>query len=139
MISLQSLPCDEFRVNATEYDSNPNASEQKMIRWIESNIIQKTPAFLEDPEYFISQWEMLTDEDMPKQYTKDIPLQITHFVIKGKGLKRSDEFVVEYLPTLDARGDALAYPEDRMVADFMRCGMKVYALKDTIYKKLVHA
>lgn len=139
MISLQTLPCDEFCVNASDYSSRPNKVEQKMIRWIETNIIQKTDDFLSRPDWFISEWERLTDEEMPSHYTKEIPLQITHFILNGKGKKRSEEVVVEYLPTNDNNGNPLAYPDERMVADFMKYGMKVYALKDAIYKKLIHA
>jgi len=139
MISLQSLPCDEFRVNAVDYASRPSESEQKIIRWIETNIIQQSSDFRSRPDWFVSEWERLTEEDMPSQYTKEIPLQITHFVLKGKGQRRSDEVVVEYLPTIDESGNQLVYPEERIVQDFMKFGMKVYALKEVIYKKLTHA
>ena len=136
MIRLTALPCDEFRVNTSEYNSLPSPTIQARIRWIEEHICNKTEDFTSDPQWFVSEWETLTEEDMPKKYTKDIPLQIITYGIGGKGKRATGVYEIEYLPLTTQKGQPCVYPEDRLVADFLKFNQKVYILKYSLLKQL---
>lgn len=139
MITLKSLPCDEFLVNVDDYKSCPTKSEAKIIRWIESQIIQNTTDFRSRPHWFISEWERLTEGEMPRKYTENLPREVVSLISAGKGKGFSGEVEIQYLPTNDDMGKPLVYDENRMLSDFLRFGMKVYVLKDSIYNQLAVA
>ena len=140
MIRLSTLPCDEFRVNAYDYENNPSATDVVKIRLIEQEIINKTSDFLSDPAWHINEWEELTGEAMPEQYLKDIPTEISGFLYDGKTPNRMKRvgYTLSYLPVMKG-GKVVSYPEDRMVEDFTSAHHRVYILKDDLYKKLVAA
>ena len=138
MIQLNSqLLNNEFKVNTTEYASNPTLSEAARIRYIEAEIIQRTTSFLSDPMWFVKEWESLTEEDIPSQYTKDFPFQVSGLISAGGTTKRVEGLALTLLPLMDEAGQLKSYPEERLVADFMKYNQRVYILKDSIYKQLV--
>lgn len=136
MIQLSSHLGDEFRVDATQYESNPTSNEVRQIRWIESQIIQETREFLADPEYFFNQWQDLTEEAIPAKYLEKVPQEIVSIIGRGKGLRPSGDVRIKFLPVIDRDGNNLIYPEDRLVVDYLRFNQKVYVLKDSLLKKL---
>lgn len=137
MITLnQNLQLDEFSVDANEYSARLSQSDIRMIRWIESQIIQETNDYLSDPDYFISTWEEMTGEQMPEKYLKQLPYQIAAFLVKGKHKSRSGDVRVEILPVIDQKGNRICYPDDRLVSDFLPFDYKVYILKDSILKSI---
>lgn len=135
MITLGPIPCDEFRVDAGCYSNAPSGREQDQIRWIEKQIITQSNDFLQNPEWFIDQWEELTGETMPQRYTSEIPMQIRQLVFggKGEGIRGYD---FGFLPVLDSKGKKVSYPQERLVSDYKRRGQCVYILKDSILKSI---
>ena len=135
MIQLyQHKVCDEFKVNAAEYLLQPSAVEEARIRYIEDEIVQWSDNFLSNPGWFVSQWEELTGEDMPEQYLKDIPMEISSLVA-GAAKKTVEGFRLRLLPVMNA-GKFITYDESRLVEDFLLQNQKVYILKNSILKHL---
>ena len=135
MIQLyQHLVCDEFKVNAAEYKSGPSKAAQTRIRHCEQEIIQRSDDFLSDPEWYVNEWELLTGEDMPEQYLKDIPMEISSLVASA-ARKTVEGFRLRLL-TLMKAGKCIEYDESRLVEDFLAQNQKVYVLKDSILKHL---
>jgi len=137
MITLAALPRDEFLVDTFNYPSKPSRQDQARIQWLEGEISQATAEFQHDPEWYVNEWETLTGMDIPDQYTDHLPLQVESILLKGKGYRRTNQMRVSFLPVADQLGNPVVYPEDRLVEDFLP--VKVYVLKDTLYKQLAVA
>jgi hypothetical protein len=135
MITLKSTFNEDFLTDAKEYPARPSKSEQDIIRYYEREILNRTDAFLSDPQFMIDEWERLTEGEMPSQYTRDIPEEIKNPVYGGKG-KGIIYYRMEYLPVIDAKGNIIDYPEDRLVSNFIRFDQKVYVLQDSVLKKM---
>ena len=135
MIQLyQRLVCDEFKVNANEYKSNPSKADQARIRFCEQEIIERTEEFLSDPEWYVNEWELLTGEDMPEQYLKGIPMEISSLVA-SEAKKTVEGFRLRLLPLMKA-GKCIKYDDSRLVEDFLSQNQKVYIFKDSIMEHL---
>ena len=122
-------------MDPVDYKSSPTLMSQARIKYLEEDIIQRSPEFLADPDSFIDQWESLTDEDFPQQYLDEFPLELSHFVseinsnrIRGWGFRM--------LPLLTSYGAPANYPEERLVENYTWKGQGVYVLKDAILKEL---
>ena len=118
------------------YASNPNSETEKKIKWFEYSIKNQTDDFLSDPDWFVMQWEDLTEEELPDVYLNDFPLEIDGWMIgrKGQGVKGLS---MRTLPLKDDRGNYIQYPEERLVASYLKQGKKVYILKDEMMDALV--
>lgn len=136
MISIGNLPCDEFAVDPSDYSNKLSGYNLDKVRWLESQIRDRTDDFLEDPEFYILEWESLTGEDIPKKYVLDIPQEITSFLDQSNGRRRTDEFLVRYLPLITPKGEPVNYDDSRLVTEFLKFNQKVYVLKDSLLKKL---
>lgn len=135
MIQLyQSAICDEFKVSTEEYKSLPSPVDVTRIRWIEQEIKQRSDDFLSDPEWYVNEWEALTGQDMPEQYLKDIPMEISSLVASA-AQKTVEGFRLRLLPVMSA-GKCISYDDSRLVEDFLTQNQKVYILKDSILKYL---
>ena len=140
MIQLKSNSriCDDFRVNASEYASRPSLMQQANIRLLEQDIINRSIEFLSNPDEYVSQWEELTGEEMPSQYTEEFPSEI-HRLVCQASRKTVTGYRLRLLPTVEKSGASIVYPEDRLVADFAKDNQTVYILKDSILKELATA
>ena len=126
--------CDEFKVNTEEYMKQPSPINATRIQCIEQESINRSVDFLSDPEWYANQWERLTGEDMPEQYLKDIPMEISSLVA-GSAKKTVEGFRLRLLPVMNA-GKFITYDESRLVEDFLLQNQKVYILKNSILKHL---
>jgi len=127
MITYKQQLGNQFLVETSEYPNNLTASEQSKIRWIESEIINKTNDFLQDPEWYVSEWEDLTGIEMPHHYIDFLPLKVTNLVY---GKKHHQEIGIQtnLLPLQNAKGESIHYSEERLMADYLRYNLHVYDL-----------
>ena len=136
MIQLLSRPGDEFKLITAEYKSNPSATAAARIQWIENEIVNRTTEFLADPTWYINEWEQLTEEDIPTQYTEGFALEISGLLSSGGKRKHIAGYAMTLLPLVDVKGNPVIYPEDRLVEDFLKHNQKVYILNDSILKQV---
>lgn len=136
IIALKTEQQLESFKETRSYSSNPDNEKQQLIKYYEYIIKNKTEDFLHDPTYYVMKWEDLTEESLPDAYLADFPLEIDGFIIgrKGQGVK---SLSMSYLPLVDEKGNKIEYPEERLVASYLKKGMKVYILKDEMMKALV--
>ena len=137
MICLAKPPCDAFAVDPNDYNTSLSGFILDKLRYLEQNIRDRTFDFLQDPQFYIQEWENITDELIPDQYVQGIPQQIVGFLIQGRNKKISDDFIVEHLPVMSPEGEPLSYPEDRLIQGFLPYNHIVYVLKDSVLKQLI--
>ena len=134
MITYKEDMRADFLVDAKEYPSCPSNFEIKRIRWIESEVISQSPDFLQDPEFYVSEWEELTGDEMPERYTSELPSEMKSFIY---GKKNQGRIGIEtaLLPLQDTKGQQIVYPETRLLSDSNRYHGLVYVLQDNLYKE----
>jgi hypothetical protein len=137
MIQLYSQPvtCNEFRVNTSEYFSNPSPLIQAQIQYFEEAILERSNDFLSDPQAMICKWEELTGEEMPEKYTEGLPQEISNFIRHVRS-RQIAGYELNYLPVVNQAGQSIDYSEDRLVSDFLKSNMKVYVLREAVAKEL---
>ena len=132
MLQLRSNPiCDEFKLNKKEYKNKPTGQAAQQCEYIENLIKTQSPAFLSDPEYWISMWEDITGQDIPSVYTRDLPSEITG--VAGKVRRNSPTlYLTRYLPVIKADGTKIEYSnKNRLVGQ-----AKTYILKEDLVSQL---
>lgn len=132
MIRLKSEQiCDDFKGDKKLYANRITEQIAKKISNIEDIIKRNGREFLTDPEYWITMWEDLTGEDIPRQYSASVPKEITGRSVsltkKGKTY-----YFYRFFPVVDAKGKTINYPADRKVYDHK----PVYILQDDVMKEL---
>ena len=136
MIKLKHAPKKSFLKDPSLYKSKPRETgeDYHRILWCQE-IEGRTNEFLEDPRWFVSEWEELTEEEIPKRYVDGIPFEIDSLVYGAS--EREDSFrgyALELLPLLDAQGNTIEYPVERLTD--LGNGDEVYLLKDSILTTL---
>jgi len=124
-----------FLEDTSKYPSKPSKMEQEYIKFWEKEIETRSKDFLMNPQEHMEKWEELTDDEIPKKYTMEFSQVITAPVYGriGEGVK---SYIVELLPLIDAKGEVIEYPEDRLVANFLKHNQQVYVLSDEVLKEL---
>jgi len=136
MITLKGpQPSDFFQEDAANYKSKPSKVEQAYIKYYEKGAIERSEDFLSDPQWWTDKWEELTDEFFPQHYTKEFPTEITGAVHGGLGTG-IQSYMIELLPIINAKGEPITYPEERLVSNFLRFNQKTYILKDHLLEIL---
>ena len=132
MLQLRSQKIwDEFKVNKRLYKNKIGVNEERRLQYIEQLIIDQSAEFLVDPEYWIEQWESLSGEDMPNQYIRDLPREITGTNAVVNKNSRTFYFY-RFLPVINQEGDRIQYPSDRQVFNHK----SVYILQDNLVEAL---
>ena len=128
---------EKFGEDPREYKTNPKGHTLDKIRWLENEIETRTLDFQKDPQWYVNEWEELTDQIIPEHYVSDISQQVTANMFEGIGKPVGKRFVVELLPLINEDGTPAEYPEERLWAEpFLEQNQRIYFLIDGVLDEL---